>query len=154
MPDKYSAVKTQIATIYHKNYERYSYRRIMAELSSRKCTVNRKTVQCPIKEMGFICRVRIKKYRSYNGKAGKIALYLLGRNFEAARPNQRLMADMAKFSLFGQKLSLSPLMDLCSMDVISFIIPDRLVLGMVTGMLEKPFAKPLDNAKPSSSRQN
>ena len=44
-------------------------------------------------------------------------------------------------SLFGEKLYLSPILDLCSSDLVSYTISDRPVLSMVTTMLEKAFEK-------------
>ena len=51
------------------------------------------------------------------------------------------LANQAKteFSLFGQKLYLSPVLDLHNGYLVSYTISDRPVLGMVTSMLEKAF---------------
>ena len=94
-----------------------------------------------MKEIGISCRVRMKKYRSYKGEVGKIAPNLLGRNFKAKGPNQKWVTDVTEFSLFGQKLYLSPILDLCSRDIVSYTIFDRPVLSMVTTMLESAFEK-------------
>ena len=87
--DKYASVKEEITTIYHENRGRYGYRRITAELRNRKLPLNHKTVQRLMKELGLVCRVRTKKYRSYKGEVGKIAPNLLNRDFHADRPNQK-----------------------------------------------------------------
>ena len=139
--DKYEAAKAEITTIYHENKGRYGYRRITAELRSRNFPLNHKTVQRLMKELGLVCRVRMKKYRSYKGKVGKIAPNLLNRNFYAEKPNQKWVTDVTEFSLFGEKLYLSPILDLCSSDLVSYTISDRPVLSMVTNMLEKAFEK-------------
>ena len=139
--DKYEAAKAEITTIYHENKGRYGYRRITAELRSRNFPLNHKTVQRLMKELGLVCRVRMKKYRSYKGKVGKIAPNLLNRNFYAEKPNQKCVTDVTEFSLFGEKLYLSPILDLCSSDLVSYTISDRPVLSMVTNMLEKAFEK-------------
>jgi len=94
-----------------------------------------------MKELGITCCVRMKKYRSYKGEVGKIAPNLLERNFEAAKPNQKWVTDVTEFSLFGQKLYLSPILDLYSRDLISYTIFDRPVLSMVTTMVESAFEK-------------
>ena len=47
--------------------------------------------------------------------------------------------------LFGEKLYLSPVLDLCSSDLVSCTISERPVLSMVTTMLEKAFEKIPDN---------
>ena len=94
-----------------------------------------------MKELGLVCRVRMKKYRSYKGEVGKIAPNLLNRDFHAEKPNQKWVTDVTEFSLFGEKLYLSPILDLCSSDLVSYTISDRPVLSMVTTMLDKAFEK-------------
>ena len=139
--DKYKAVKAEITAIYHENKGRYGYRRITAELHKRNFLLNHKTVQRLIKELGLVCRVRMKKYRSYKGEVGKIAPNLLNRDFRAEKPNQKWVTDVTEFSLFGEKLYLSPILDLCSSDLVSYTISDRPVLSMVTTMLDQAFEK-------------
>ena len=92
-----------------------------------------------MKELKIICKVRRKRYRSYRGEVGRIAPNLLERNFEAERPNEKMVTDITEFKLFGQKLYLSLLLDLHSRDIVSYTISDRPVLSMVTSMLERAF---------------
>ena len=139
--DKYEAVKAEITAIYHENKGRYAYRRITTELRNRNIPLNHKTVQRLMKELGLVCRVRMKKYHSYKGEVGRIAPNLLNRDFHAEKPNQKWVTDVTEFSLFGEKLYLSPILDLCSSDLVSYTISDRPVLSMVTTMLEKAFEK-------------
>ena len=87
----------------------------------------------------LVCRVRRKKYRSYKGEVGKIAPNLLKRDFHAEKPNQKWVTDVTEFSLFGEKLHLSPILDLHSSDLVSYTISDRPVLSMVTSMVDKAF---------------
>ena len=93
-----------------------------------------------MKELGIVCRVRMKKYRSYKGEVGKIAPNHLKRNFYAEKPNQKWVTDVTEFQIAGQKLYLSPILDLCSRDIVSYTISERPVLSMVTSMLEKAFS--------------
>lgn len=137
--DKYKEVKAEIVSIYHENKGRYGYRRITTELHNHGFSTNHKTVQRLMKELGLVCCVRIKKYRSYKGEVGKIAPNLLNRNFYAEKPNQKWATDVTEFGLFGQKLYLSPVLDLHNGYLVSYTISDRPVLGMVTSMLEKAF---------------
>ena len=141
MPDKYEAAKAAISAIFHENKGRYGYRRITLALRSRGFKLNHKTVQRLMKEAGLICRVRMKKYKSYKGEAGKTAPNLLGHDFEADRPNQKWVTDVTEFSLFGQKLYLSPILDLHSRDIVSYAISDRPALSMVIEMLDKAFER-------------
>ncbi len=140
-PDKYKSAKEEITAIYHENKGRYGYRRITTELHKRNISLNHKTVQRLMKEIGVVCRVRMKKYRSYKGEVGKVAPNLLGRDFYADKPNQKWVTDVTEFHLFGEKLYLSPILDLHSRDIVSYVICERPVLSMVTTMLEKAFVK-------------
>ena len=125
VPDKYKEVKAEITAIYHENKGRYGYRRITVELHNRGFHLNHKTVQRLMKELGLVCRIRIKKYRSYKGEVGKIAPNLLNREFFAEKPNQKWVTDVTEFSLFGQKLYLSPILDLHSSYLVTYMISDR-----------------------------
>lgn len=138
-PDKYDEIKEEITAIYHENKGRYGYRRITDELHIRGYAINHKAVQRLMKQLELVCMVRIKKYRSYKGEVGRIAPNLLNRNFEADKPNQKWVTDVTEFSLFGQKLYLSPILDLCSRDIVSYTIYDHPMLSMVTEMVEKAF---------------
>ena len=139
--DKYESAKREITAIYHENKGRYGYRRITMVLHDRDLPLNHKTVQRLMKELGLICRVRMKKYRSYKGEVGKVAPNLLNRDFHADRPNQKWVTDVTEFSLFGEKLYLSPILDLHSSDLVSYTISARPMLSMVTTMLDKAFEK-------------
>ena len=89
----------------------------------------------------------MKKYRSYKGEVGNIAPNLLKRDFHAEKPNQKWVTDVTEFSLFGEKLYLSPILDLYCSDLVSYTISDRPVLSMVTSMLDKAFAGLPDGTK-------
>ena len=52
---------------------------------------------------------------------------------------QKWVTDVTEFSLFGQKLYLSPILDLHNGYLVSYTISDRPVLSMVTTMLTKAF---------------
>ena len=137
--DKYSEVKEQITNIYHQNRGRYGYRRITMELRNRGHVINHKTIQRLMKDMGLFCRVRMKKYRSYKGNFGKTAPNILERDFAATAPNQKWVTDITEFRLWGQKLYLSPILDLYSRDIVSYTISDRPLLSMTIEMLHQAF---------------
>ncbi len=145
MPDKYQTIKEQICNIHHENQGRYGYRRITMELRNRGYCINHKTVQRLMKELGIKCMVRIKKYRSYRGQVGKVAPNLLQRDFYAEKPNQKWTTDITEFSLFGEKLYLSPILDMYNGEIISYNISRHPVLNQVLDMLDKAFEKIPDN---------
>ncbi|QIB70639.1 transposase family protein [Aminipila butyrica] len=51
------------------------------------------------------------------------------------------MVTDVKNSAYWPKLYLSPILDLCSRDIVSYSISDRPVLSMVTQMLDKAFSR-------------
>lgn len=71
--EKYKTEKQVISEIFHQNKVRYWYRRITLELRNRGVILNHKTVSKLMKNLGLICKVRMKKYRSYKDEIGRIA---------------------------------------------------------------------------------
>lgn len=144
--DKYAQAKEEIAAIYHENKGRYGCRRITMALRSRGYTLNHKTVQQLTRQLGLVCRVHMEKYRSYKGGVGKIAPNLLKRDFHADRPNQKWDTDVTEFGLFGQKLYLSPILDLHNGYLVSYILSEQPILSLVTPMLTEAFETVPDGA--------
>ena len=140
-PDKYAEIKKLIQQIFHDNKGRYGYRRITLECRNRGIVINHKTVQQLMKQLGLKSLVRMKRYRSYKGEVGKIAPNVLNRDFHANKPNQKWVTDVTEFSLFGEKLYLSPILDLYNGEIISYQLEKRPVFKLVTDMLEKAFNK-------------
>ncbi|HGE5783328.1 TPA: DDE-type integrase/transposase/recombinase, partial [Bacillus pseudomycoides] len=95
------------------------------ELTNRGHKVNHKKVYRIMKELGLKCLVRMKKYRSYKGKVGNIAPNILNRNFQAEKPNEKWVTDITEFKLFGEKLYLSPMLDLFNGEIITYTIASR-----------------------------
>lgn len=69
--------------------------------------------------LGLKCLVRMKKYRSYRGNAGKIAPNLLERKFQAAKPNEKWGNRCNGISFTWGKLYLSPILDLYNGEIIA-----------------------------------
>ena len=143
-PDKYAEIKEEIRRIYDESKGRYGYRRITKVLRKTHL-VNHKTVQRLMHEMGIICRVRMKKYRSYRGEVGKVAPNLLERDFNADKPNQKWVTDVTEFALFGIKLYLSPIIDLFNGEVVAYSLSYHPNLKLITDMLNQAFDKIPDN---------
>ncbi|TSI04709.1 IS3 family transposase [Lysinibacillus sp. BW-2-10] len=136
-PDPDAELKAEIQTIYKEHEGRYGYRRIRDELANRGQKVNHKKVQRIMKELGLKCIVRMKKYKSYKGRVGKIAPNILDRNFTAEAPNEKWVTDITEFKLFGKKLYLSPVLDLFNGEIITYTIGSRPTYSLVSEMLEK-----------------
>ena len=143
--DKYFEIKEEISSIYTENKGRYGYRRITKELHNRGFVINHKTVQKLMKQLNLVCKVRMKKYKSYKGEVGKVAPNLLERDFVASKPNEKWVTDVTEFSVFDCKIYLSPILDLYSGDIVSYTISEHPKLSMVTEMLDIAFEKIPDN---------
>lgn len=145
--DKYAAIKSKIRMLYERHQGRYGYRRITAALRQAGEMINHKSVQRLMQQLGLQSLVRPKKYRSYRGAVGRIAPNLLERQFQAERPNQKWVTDVTEFHVNGQKLYLSPVMDLYNGEIIAWHTERRPVFRLVSSMLQKP-------SRGSSCRKN
>ena len=99
--------------------------------------INKKKVFRIMRELGLQCIVRMKKYKSYKGEVGKTAPNILNRQFKAEKPNQKWVTDITEFKLFGQKLYLSPILDLYNGEIITYTLQSRPTFDLVETMLEQ-----------------
>ena len=141
LPDKYKEIKELIKAIYQQHKGRYGYRRITDELQNKGIVINHKTVLRLMKLLGLKSIIRVKKYKSYRGENGKIAPNILERNFKATAPNQKWATDITEFNVSGNKLYLSPIIDLFNQEIISYELTERPVFNQVVMMLKKAFKK-------------
>ncbi len=139
--DKYAVIKSEITVIFNENQGRYGYRRITMELHNRGYVINHKTVQSLMKKLGLKCMVRNKKYRSYKGEIGKVAPNIIERDFTAQKPNQKWTTDITEIEVSGEKIYLSPILDMYNGEIISYNISERPVLNQVLNMLDLAFEK-------------
>ena len=139
--DKYKEVKDMIYTIFHKHKGRYGYsygyRRITLELRNEGHLINHKTVKKLMDELGLKSEVRKVKYRSYKGEVGKTAPNLIDRNFTAEKPYQKLATDVTQMTIGGRKIYLSPILDMCDGEILSYVITEVPNIEMVTRMLNQ-----------------
>ncbi len=139
--DKHQALKKQIHSIFAKHKGRYGYRRVAVEIGKLGRTVNHKTIQRLMGKLGLKSLVRPKKYRSYRGDVGLVAPNVLQRQFEAQGANQKWVTDVTEFNVAGDKLYLSPVMDLYNGEIIAFEMTRRPLFELVGSMLKKALSK-------------
>jgi putative transposase len=139
--DKHQGLKKQIGAIFARHQGRYGYRRITAAIRQLGQKINHKTVQSLMGKLGLKSLVRPKKYRSYKGEVGCAAPHVLKRQFEAKRANQKWVTDVTEFNVSGEKLYLSPVMDLFNGEIIAFETARRPAYDMVGTMLNKALKK-------------
>lgn len=143
-PDPDAKLKELIQAIYDEHEGLYGYRRIRDELTNHGHKVNHKKVYRLMKELGLKCIIRMKKYRSYKGTVGKIAPNILNRNFQAEKPNEKWVTDITEFKLLGEKLYLSPMLDLFNGEIITYTIGSRPTYSLVSTMLDQAFERLTD----------
>ena len=130
-----------IKQIYHRHKGRLGYRRITLLLKEKGILINHKTVLRLMKILGLKSIIRVKKYKSYKGEQGKIAPNVLQRNFKSDTPNQKWATDVTEFNVSGNKLYLSPIIDLFNGEIVSFDLSERPVFSQIIRMLKKSFRK-------------
>ncbi|WP_440588335.1 IS3 family transposase, partial [Bordetella genomosp. 5] len=139
--DPYAELKQRIGAIFARHKGRYGYRRITAVLRQAGDLVNHKTVQKLMQALGLKSLVRAKKYRSYRGQSHHVATNVLARDFEAARPHEKWVTDVTEFNVRGEKLYLSPVMDLYNGEIVAYETSRRPVFTLVSNMLKKALAR-------------
>ena len=147
LDDRHAGLKRRIHALYERHKGRYGYRRITAALRQAGEQVNHKTVQRLMQHLGLKSLVRPKKYRSYRGQQASVP-NLLARQFQAERPNQRWVTDVTEFNVRGEKLYLSPVMDLYNGEIVSYTMQKRPQFSLVGEMLNKALAKLTDQDAP------
>lgn len=93
-------------------------------------------------------RIRLAKYRPYKGEVGKIADNVLQRQFEANMPNEKWVTDVTEFNVRGERLYLSPIMDLFNGEIITFQIQRNPMHSLVKYMLHDAISKLSPKDKP------
>ena len=99
-----------------------------------------------MKDCNLKCKIRVKKYRSYKGET-HILENELKRDFKATNPNEKWVTDVTQFNLCGEKIYLSPILDLFNNEIISYNISKRADFIQTMDMLNKGLKKLPENAK-------
>ena len=124
---------------YHKG--RYGVRRVYHELVNQGYIVNHKRVQRLMGKMGLFGKKPKEKYHSYKGNIGKTADNIINRDFKAKYPLQKWTTDVSQFNFSWGKCYLSPILDMCNNEVISYNLSLNPNLNQVSDMLKKAYAK-------------
>ena len=112
--DRHVKLKQAIRKIFDKSHQRYGYRRVRLQLLRDGWCVSRKLVAKLMRQLGLRSKTRKRKcYNSYRGTTSRRADNHLDRRFATEKPNQQWVSDITQFQISGQKLYLSPVMDLC-----------------------------------------
>jgi len=146
--DKDVELKAMIKAEFERHKGRYGYRRITAALRQLGKQVNHKSVQRLMGKLKLKSLVRPKKYKSFKGEVGQAAPNELNRQFEAAAANEKWVTDVTEFNVAGEKLYLSPVLDLYNGEIVAFEMNRRPEFKLVTAMLAKAFSRLGSRDKP------
>jgi transposase InsO family protein len=146
--DPCASLKDRIRSIYDHHRGRYGYRRIAAQMRQEGKPVNHKKIQRLMQAMGLKSLVRPKKYSSYRGEMHADVPNLLQRQFEAEQPNQRWVTDVSEFNVKGEKLYLSPVLDLYNGEIVAYQTSRQPAFTMVSTMLKKAISKLTGSDRP------
>ncbi len=134
--DRHADLKAQIRMVFEHHKGRYGYRRVTAAIRQAGHLVNHKTVQRLMQQLQLKSWVRPKKYRAWRGEIGTAAPNLLQRQFKATGANQKWVTDVTEFKVNGQKLYLSPVMDLYNGEIVAYQMDRRPSFELVNSMLK------------------
>ena len=110
--DKYKDLRTTITDIFNSSYQSYGYRRIKYELEHIGITVSEKVARRIMKEEDLIViTVKKRKYNSYKGEISPAVENIVNRDFNADKPNEKMLTDITEFNISNTKVYLSPLVD-------------------------------------------
>ncbi len=135
--ERHAVLKEKIRAVYEHHEGRYGYRRITDAIRKTGQLVNHKAVQRLMGELRLKSLVRPRRYRSWRGEVGQAAPNLLNREFDAQAVNQKWVTDVTEFNVNGQKLYLSPVMDLYNGEIVAYQIARRACFKLVSSMLKK-----------------
>lgn len=140
-PDKYTSIKIGILKICKESYYFYRYRRVTLALQNKGTKINHKTVRKLMKELNVVCKIRPKKYKSYKGTIETLASNILNRKFQISESNKKSSTDITEFKVLGEKIYLSPIIDLYNGEIISYAVDRSHSFSLVYGMLKDAFLK-------------
>lgn len=122
-PDRWSDVRPLLREIFSRTPNGMGYRQVTMALGAEQgLAISGKTVLRLMREEGLSCRIRHKRYNSYRGEEGKVAKNVLGRNFTAKAPMEKLVTDITEFKVAGAKAYLSPVMDLYNNEIVAWSV--------------------------------
>jgi putative transposase len=140
-PDPQAGLKSAITSVFWAAAGRYGHRRVHLELSKAGWQVAKKTVLALMRQLELVCQVRRRRrYNSYRGEVGRVAPNLLDRDFTAHAPNQKWVTDVTEFAVAGQKVYLSPVMDLFDRQIVAYSWAVAPTLSLTNSALHQALA--------------
>lgn len=144
--DRDRETKERIQAIYDQRQGIYGYRRIQMELWRQYGqVVNHKRVLRLMQVMGLKAIIRRKKFHPTTYQAavsqGRVAENLLGRNFQAEKPNQKWVTDVTQYRVLDERIYLSAIKDLYNNEIVAYHLSLQNDNPLVLATFQKAFQK-------------
>ena len=101
-----------------------------------------------MKEEGLKSIVRRKRKQYNHGNTNPKKPNVLNRDFKADKPNEKWVTDVTEFNVGGQRVYLSPVMDLYNQEIVHFTIGKNIRLPLVTTMIKEALSVLPESDKP------
>lgn len=140
--DKYAHIREQIHDLWTKNDGKIGVVRMHGALRQKQ-VISRKVIRRLMREEGLEPTVRVKKNKRRNqtGFISQVAPNILNRCFHPDKANTAWVSDVSIFIIAGKRLYLSPVIDLCGGQVLSYTLSTRHSPAFVTESLKDAFDK-------------
>ncbi|KLH97038.1 transposase [Brevibacillus formosus] len=142
--NKDKALKELIESIFRQRKGIYGYRRIQAELMRQYgYNVNHKKVLRLMQNLGI--KAIIRRKRTYIStfqsivSDGRVAENLLNRDFFAQKPNQKWVTDVTQYRIGDERIYLSAIKDLCTLEIVAYHMSSRNDNALVLETFKKAF---------------
>ena len=135
----YSEQIATIKKIHLDSKERYGYRRVMYALRNHGIHLNHKTVHKLMHHLQLqgAHPKAYKKYNSYKGAIGKVAPNILNREFNPSMPMTSFATDITEFAIADGKLYLSPIIDMCTNEIVAYDVARHTTFEQIDRMLNR-----------------
>ena len=145
--------ETKVAQIFSRTPNGCGHRQVAMCLRAEEGErIADKTVLKMMREMGLHCGIRREtnyhRYNSYKGDVGQSFANIIGRNFTATGPWQKLGTDVTEFKLSFGKAYLAPVYDFASKEIVAHSISMCPNLAQQQEMLQVLMDAKPEGAKP------
>ena len=148
--NKYEEIEKEIDYLYLiKHKKRIGYQRIYIELKKQGKVIGKNKVLEIMKKKEYSCQKR-KKYRYYNsyrGNFGGVVPNIMERNFKSIKPFEKAGTDVTMFRINDKAVYLSPIIDFCTREVLSYEVGTDAKFIKILSMLKKLNDNHKDNVK-------
>ncbi len=148
--NKYVEIEKEIDYLYlQKHKKRIGYQRVYIELKKQGNVIGKNKVLEIMKKKGYSCQNtrRYRKYNSYKGNLGGVVPNIIERNFKTIKPFEKAGTDITMFRINDKAVYLSPIIDFCTREILSYEVGTDAKVVKIINMLKKLESTHRDNIK-------